>query len=259
LEDMNQNELFDIRGKVALVTGSSGGLGLAFARGLCGHGAKVILNGRNTQKLNEQVEILTQEGFEVFGYAFNINDSIAVNTAVAAINKRVGEIDILVNNAGITVRAPLEDFKEDDWNTIIAINLTGPFLVSRAVVGQMIARRAGKIINIGSLQSELGRPSITPYAASKGGLKMLTKGMAVEWAQHNIQINGIGPGYFKTEMTKPLYENPEFNNWVCKRAPAKRWGLTDELIGALIFLSSKASDYVNGQMIYVDGGLLAGV
>lgn len=256
---MSQSELFNIKGKVALVTGSSGGLGSAFARGLCEHGAKVILNGRDRKKLDDQVQQFKSEGFDVYGYDFDINNSQAVKAAIADISQKIGEIDILVNNAGITVRAPLEDFEEADWDRIIATNLTSAFVVTKAVVGAMIARKSGKIINIGSLQSELGRPSITPYAASKGGLKMLTKGMAVEWAQHNIQVNGIGPGYFKTDMTKPLYENPEFNDWVCKRAPAKRWGLTDELIGALIFLSSKASDYVNGQMIYVDGGLLSGV
>lgn len=257
--NMNQSELFDIKGKIALVTGSSGGIGSAFARGLCESGARVILNGRNREKLDQQVQQFKSEGFEVYGYDFDINDSAAVNNAITDIKKNIGEIDILVNNAGITVRAPLEDFKETDWDRIIATNLTSSFLVSKAVVGDMIARRSGKIINIGSLQSELGRPSITPYAASKGGLKMLTKGMAVEWAQYNIQVNGIGPGYFKTDMTKPLYENPEFNDWVCKRAPAKRWGLTEELVGTLIFLSSNASNYVNGQMIYVDGGLLSGV
>lgn len=256
---MSESGLFNIKGKIALITGSSGGLGSAFAKGLCQHGAKVILNGRNKEKLNHQVQQFTDEGFEVYGYNFDINDSAGVNAAITDINNNIGEINILVNNAGITVRAPLEEFNEDDWDKIIATNLTSAFIVSKAVVGKMIASKSGKIINIGSLQSELGRPSITPYAASKGGLKMLTKGMAVEWAQHNIQVNGIGPGYFKTDMTKPLYENPEFNNWVCKRAPAGRWGETDELIGALVFLSSRASDYVNGQMIYVDGGLLSGV
>ncbi|OOQ57737.1 SDR family NAD(P)-dependent oxidoreductase [Mucilaginibacter pedocola] len=256
---MFQSDLFDIKGKVALVTGSSGGLGSAFAKGLCQHGARVILNGRNRQKLDAQVKQFTEDGYEVYGYDFDIADSAAVNAAVADISSKIGDIDILVNNAGITVRAPLEDFDESDWDRIIASNLTSAFIVSKAVVGKMIARRSGKIINIGSLQSELGRPSITPYAASKGGLKMLTKGMAVEWAKHNIQVNGIGPGYFKTDMTKPLYENTDFNDWVCKRAPAGRWGETDELVGALIFLSSKASDYVNGQMLYVDGGLLSGV
>lgn len=252
-------EIFNIRGKVALVTGSSGGIGHAFAQGLCRHGATVVLNGRNADKLKKQVEELRSEGFNVYGYDFDITDAGAVSAAVTSIIKNVGEIDILVNNAGITFRGPLEDFSLENWDKIIATNLTSAFVVSKAVIGKMIARQAGKIINIGSLQSELGRPSITPYAASKGGLKMLTKGMAVEWAQHNIQVNGIGPGYFKTDMTKTLYENIEFNDWVCKRTPAKRWGLTDELVGALIFLSSNASNYVNGQMVYVDGGLLSGV
>ncbi|TCC96868.1 SDR family NAD(P)-dependent oxidoreductase [Pedobacter psychroterrae] len=256
---MNPNELFNIKNKVALVTGSSGGLGAAFARGLCEHGARVILNGRNQEKLTDQVNQLRREGHQVWGYDFDINNSEQVNEAVEAISQEVGDIDILVNNAGITIRGPLESFSDADWDLIIAVNLSGAFKVSRAVAAGMIKRKSGKIINIGSLQSELGRPSITPYAASKGGLKMLTKGMAVEWAKHNIQTNGIGPGYFKTDMTKPLYENTEFNDWVCKRTPGQRWGLTEELVGALIFLSARASDYVNGQMIYVDGGLLSSV
>lgn len=256
---MQPQELFNIKGKIALVTGSSGGLGAAFARGLCQHGARVILNGRNRVKLESQVQALAKEGFEVYGYVFDVNNSAEIKEAIDAIYTQIGTLDILVNNAGVTVRAPLEDFKDDDWDKIIGINLNGAYKVSKAVVRAMMARGAGKIINIGSLQCELGRPSIAPYAAAKGGLKMLTKGMAVEWAKYNIQSNGIGPGYFKTEMTKPLYEDEAFNAWVCARTPSNRWGLTEELIGALIFLSSPASNYMNGQMIYVDGGLLASV
>ncbi len=256
---MKAVELFDVKGKIALITGSTGGLGSALAHGLCENGATVILNGRNKEKLDRQVQEFTQAGYSVYGFAFDIADSEQINEAVAKINHEIGTIDILINNAGVTVRSPLEDFKDSDWDTIININLTGAYKVAKAVVKGMISRKSGKIINIGSLQCELGRPSITPYAASKGGLKMLTKGMAVEWGKYNIQTNGIGPGYFKTSMTKPLYENEEFDKWVCSRTPSNRWGLPKELIGALLLLSSSAGNYLNGQMIYVDGGLLASV
>lgn len=256
---MKAKDLFDISGKIALITGSTGGLGSSFAKGLAENGATIILNGRNKEKLEDQVRIFKALGYNVFGYSFDITNSEQVNNAIALINNEVGSIDILVNNAGINLRAPLESFNDDDWDTVIGINLTGAFKVSKAVVQSMIARKSGKIINIGSMQSELGRPTIAPYAASKGGIKMLTKGMAVDWAKYNIQVNGIGPGYFKTEMTKALYENPEFDSWLCSRTPSNRWGNPEELIGALLFLSSAASNYMNGQMLYVDGGLLASV
>ncbi len=252
-------DLFDVQGKIALITGSTGGLGNSFAEGLAKKGARVILNGRNAEKLEQQVQAFKAKGYQAFGYVFDITRSDAIKAAVAAIEKEVGSIDILVNNAGINLRAPLEDFDDDDWDTVIGINLTGAYKVAKAVVQSMIKNKAGKIINIGSMQSELGRYSIAPYAASKGGIKMLTKGMAVDWAKYNIQSNGIGPGYFKTDMTKPLYENPEFDQWLCSRTPSNRWGNPEELLGALLFLASDASNYVNGQMIYVDGGLLASV
>ncbi|MFV0377620.1 MAG: SDR family NAD(P)-dependent oxidoreductase [Mangrovibacterium sp.] len=256
---MKSNKLFDIEGKIALVTGSTGGIGKAFARGLCENGATVVLNGRNPQKLDAQISEFRDLGYRVYGYSFDIADSIQIEKAIEKMNDEIGSIDILVNNAGITVRNPLEEFNDDDWDRIISTNLTGAYKLSKAVAKNMILKRSGKIINIGSLQCELGRPSITPYAASKGGLKMLTKGMAVEWAKYNIQINGIGPGYFKTDMTKPLVENQEFSDWVCSRTPTQRWGETEELIGALLFLASPGSNYVNGQIIFVDGGLLASV
>jgi len=252
-------KLFKVDGKIALITGSTGGIGAALARALCENGAIVILNGRDEGKLEQQVIEFRNAGHNVYGYCFDITKSNQITEAIERISKSVGTIDVLVNNAGMTVRSPLEDFNDEDWDAIISINLTGAYKVSKAVVKGMISKKFGKIINIGSLQCELGRPSITPYAASKGGLKMLTRGMAVEWAKHNIQSNGIAPGYFKTNLTKPLYENSEFDNWVCSRTPSKRWGLTEELGGALIFLASSASDYVNGQMIYVDGGLTASV
>ena len=188
---------------------------------------------------------------------FDVTDSKEIDKAVKAVIEKYGQIDILVNNAGINLRAPLEEFSDEDWERVIGINLTGAFKVSRAVSKYMIDRKKGKIINIGSMQSELGRPTIAPYAASKGGIKMLTRGMAADWAIQNIQVNGIGPGYFKTEMTKALYEDPEFDQWLCNRTPSNRWGKPEELLGALLYLSTDASNYVNGQMFYVDGGLLA--
>jgi len=251
--------LFDIKEQVALVTGSTGALGNTFARGLAEHGARVILNGRNIEKLDQTVNLFRSKGFNVHGYCFDVTRREQVKEAVKQIESEVGPVDILVNNAGITLRAPLDEFRDEDWDKVIGTNLTGAYIVAKEVVQSMIKQRSGKIINIGSVQSELGRPTIAPYAASKGGLKMLTKGMAIDWAKYNIQVNGIGPGYFKTEMTKPLYENPEFDKWLCDRTPSNRWGDPEELIGALIFLSSSASSYMNGQMIYVDGGLLASV
>lgn len=254
---MKVENLFNLKGKVALVTGSTGGLGTVFAKGLAENGCKVILNGRSPEKVNTQLKEFKSYGYSAFATVFDVTKSDEINKAIQKIEKEIGSIDILINNAGINLRAPLEDFKDDDWEKVIGINLTGAYKVSKAVVGGMIKKKAGKIINIGSMQSELGRATIAPYAASKGGLKMLTKGLATDWAKYNIQINGIGPGYFKTEMTKPLWENSEFDSWLCKRTPSNRWGIAEELLGALLFLASDASSYVNGQMIYVDGGLLA--
>lgn len=253
------DDVFNVKGKIALVTGSTSGLGLVFAEGLAERGATVVLNGRNQDKLNETVQQMKAKNLSVHGVVFDVRDTKSVNDAIESIVKELGRVDILVNNAGINLRAPLHQFSDDDWDKVIGINLTGTYKVSKAVALFMIKQGSGKIINIGSMQSELGRPTIAPYAASKGGVKMLTKGMAVDWAKFNIQVNGIGPGYFKTAMTKPLYENPEFDSWLCSRTPSNRWGETRELLGALLFLSSEASNYVNGQMIYVDGGLLASV
>lgn len=255
----NLKNIFNIEGKVALVTGSTGALGSTFARGLAEHGATVILNGRKKEKLVQKVQELRDDGLKSYGYVFDITNHDQVYQSVEIIEKEIGPIDILVNNAGITLRAPLEDFKDEDWNAVIGTNLTGTYVVAKSVVQSMIKRNSGKIINIGSVQSELGRPTIAPYAASKGGIKMLTKGMATDWAKFNIQVNGIGPGYFRTELTKPLYDNPEFNAWLCGRTPSNRWGEPEELLGALLFLSSEASNYVNGHMLYVDGGLLSSV
>jgi len=252
-------DLFNVQGKVALVTGSTGALGNTFARGLAQHGARVILNGRNDSKLREKVKELVDEGFSAYGYVFDVTKAEEVNSAISQMEEEIGPLDVLVNNAGINIRAPLEDFKDEDWDKVIGVNLTGPYIVAKAVARTMIKRKAGKIINIGSVQNELGRPTIAPYTASKGGLRNLTRGMAIDWAKYNIQVNGIGPGYFKTEMTEALYKNPEFDAWLCSRTPSKRWGNPEELLGALLFLASEASSYVNGHMVYVDGGLLASV
>lgn len=256
---METDQLFDVSGKVALITGSSSGLGLAFAQCLAERGARVIMNGRDHRKLRSAIDSLKSIHGHIAGYVFDITDPVETQNAIASIVREHGRIDVLVNNAGINIRAPLHEFTDEDWDKVIGINLTGTYRVSKEVAPHMIRQKQGKIINIGSMQSELGRPTIAPYAASKGGVKMLTKGMATDWAGYNIQVNAIGPGYFKTELTRPLYENPEFDAWLCNRTPSKRWGDPSELFGALLFLASDASSYVNGQMIYVDGGLLASV
>lgn len=250
---------FDLTDRVALVTGSSRGLGYVLARGLARAGATVVLNGRNESRLTEAVEDLAEEGLSAGSSSFDITDEAAVAPAIAELRSRYGGIHILVNNAGIQQRASLEEFPETDWRRLIEINLTGAFIVSKQVAQGMIAAGGGKIINICSLQSELGRNTIAPYAASKGGLKMLTKGMAVDWAQHNIQVNAIGPGYFITEMTKPLAEDRAFDSWLRGRTPSGRWGDPDELIGALLLFASAASSYINGQILYVDGGLMSAI
>lgn len=249
--------LFDLSSKIALITGSSRGLGFTMAEGLAQAGAAVVLNGVNQARLDTAVQSLSERGFSAYGAAFDVTNSNQIGAKVAWIEAEIGPIDILVNNAGIQIRHPLEDYDEADWRRLLDTNLTGAFLTSKAVANGMIERKRGKIINICSMQSELGRPTITPYAASKGGLKMLTKGMATEWGKHNIQVNGIGPGYFITEMTQPLVDDEAFNAWLCGRTPANRWGDPSELVGAVIFLASAASSYVNGHILYVDGGMLA--
>lgn len=250
-------ELFDLTGKVALVTGSSRGLGCTIAEGLGRAGATVILNGVNVERLEQSVTVLRQAGVKAHGAAFDVTDRAQIQAQISRVEAETGPVDILFNNAGIQIRKPLEAFEEADWRRLFDVNLTGALLVAQAVVPGMIARRAGKIINICSVQSELARPSIAPYAASKGGLKMLTKGMATDWGKYNIQVNGLGPGYFVTEMTQPLVDDEKFDAWLRGRTPANRWGTPEELIGAAVFLASKASSYVNGHILYVDGGMLA--
>lgn len=249
--------LFDLTGRNALVTGSSQGLGFALARGLAAAGANVVLNGRDRARLEAAASALRAEGREVRLAAFDVTHGDAVTEAVSRLEAESGPIDILVNNAGIQRRFPLLDLEEKVWRELLDTNLTSAFLVARAVAKGMIARHRGRIINICSLMSALARPSTGGYAAAKGGLKLLTQTMAAEWGPHNLQCNGIAPGYFVTELTKPLVDDPEFNRWICNRAPAGRWGQPDELVGAAVFLASDAASYVNGQLLTVDGGLSA--
>ena len=249
--------LFKLDVKRALITWSSQGIGLVLAKGLADAGATVILNGRNGEKLSKTVAGFKAEGYDAYGYAFDITKKAETDPAIDRIEKEVGPIDILVNNAGIQRRAPLHEVTDETWEEVLNTNLTGVFVVSRKVAQGMIARGKGKIIMTCSLMSELGRTTTGPYTAAKGGVRMLIKAMCVDWAKYNIQINGVGPGYFITEMTKPLADNPEFNGWLMGRTPAKRWGQPEELIGALLLLASEAGDFINGQIIYVDGGILA--
>jgi len=251
--------MFSLARKTALITGSSRGLGLTIARGLGKAGAKIILNGRNKESLIQAQKICMKNGIATNYSVFDVFDENQVRDEINRIEKESGGIDILVNNAGIHKRKLLVEMTLEDWKSVLDVNLTGAFITAREVVKGMIERKTGKIINICSLMSEVGRETTGNYTASKGGLKMLTKAMAVEWAKYNIQVNGIGPGYFLTELTKPLAENPEFNSWLTKRTPAGRWGDPQELIGTAVFLASEASDFINGQIIYVDGGFLASV
>ena len=249
--------LFDLSGRVALVTGSSAGIGHTLARGLAAAGAKVIVNGRDAGKLDEAAARLRDQGAEVVTAAFDVTDAEAVDAAVLRLEAEVGAIDILVNNAGVQRRAPLEDFPRAQWRELMQTNLDSVFYVGQAVARAMIPRRRGKIINVCSVQSELGRPSIAPYAASKGAVKMLTKGMAIDWGPHGLQVNGLGPGYFETQLTEALVKNEEFTRWLVGRTPSRRWGDVDDLIGAAVFLASDASNFVNGHVLYVDGGVTA--
>ena len=248
---------FDLSNRRALVTGSGQGIGLALAEALGRAGATVVLNGRDAAKLETAAAVLHGAGLTVETAAFDVTDVAAVRAGVDAIEAGSGPIDILINNAGIQRRAPLEDFDPDTWRELMRTNLDSVFYVAQAVARHMIERQRGKIINIGSVQSELGRPTIAPYAASKGAVKMLIRGMCADWAKHGLQINGIGPGYFATPMNQALVDDATFSDWLCKRTPAGRWGNVEELGGAAVFLASDASSFVNGQMLYVDGGMTA--
>jgi gluconate 5-dehydrogenase len=246
---------FDLTGKVSLVTGAQRGLGFAIARGFAEAGAIVALNGRKAEALETAVRSLVAAGHSASACAFDVTDADAARAGVAAIERDHGRLDILVNNAGIQRRNRLVDFKRQDWDDVIATNLTAPFLVSQAALPGMIARRSGKIIHIASLMSDLARPTVVPYTAAKGGVRQLTRGMAVELAAHNIQVNAISPGYFATEMNRALIDDAEFNAWVCKRTPAGRWGLPEEIAGLAVFLASAAANYITGQLITIDGGM----
>jgi gluconate 5-dehydrogenase len=255
---MSHLKRFDLSGRTALVTGSSAGLGAAMARGLAEAGAALVLNGRDEARLGAAAKLLVAAGHTVFTSTFDVADEAAVQAAFARFDRDGLEIDILVNNAGIQFRKPLVELATADWRRVLETNLTSAFVVGREAARRMIARkRGGKIINIGSLTSEVARATVAPYTAAKGGIKMLTRSMAAEWARHDIQANAIGPGYIATEMNKALLEDPAFDAWVRGRTPSGRWGQPDDLIGVAVFLASPASAYINGQIIYVDGGLLA--
>jgi len=258
MEKNIMQSLFSLKGKRALITGGTQGIGMAIAKALYLAGATVVINARNQDKLNQCIAELSTSGEKATGILFDVRNSKSIEDGINTIESETGPIDILVNNAGIIRRAPAEMLEEMDWNEVIQTNLTAPFLVSKKVANYMIRRRRGKIINICSLMSEIGRDTVSAYAAAKGGLKMLTRNLATEWAAHNIQVNGIGPGFIATPINAS-YREPlnVLNDYILSRTPAGRWGEPDDLIGAAIFLASAASDFVNGQIIYVDGGLLA--
>jgi gluconate 5-dehydrogenase len=249
--------LFDLTGKTALVTGSSRGLGRAFAEGLAAAGARVILNGVDAGRLDTAVAEMGGAGHDVLPAAFDVTDEAAVLAAFGRFDAEGIHVDILVNNAGIQFRKPMLELDTADWRRVIEINLTAAFITGREAARRMVPRGAGKIINIGSLTSELARATIAPYTVAKGGIKMLTKAMAAEWGQYGIQANAIGPGYMLTDMNQALISNPEFDAWVKGRTPMRRWGRPEELAGTAIFLASAASDYVSGQIIYADGGMIS--
>ena len=251
-------DLFDLTGKRALITGGVHGLGMAMAKALGHAGAELIVNNYSSDMLEVAKKEYESEGLKVSTYVFDVTNDKEVEKYIDKIENEVGSIDILINNAGIIKRVPMETMETEDYRAVIDVNLVGPFIVSKYVGRKMITRRAGKIININSMMSELGRNTVSAYAASKGGLKMLTKNMATEWAKYNIQTNGIGPGYFATSQTAPIrVDGHPFNEFIIHRTPAARWGNPEDLGGATIFLASRASDFVNGQILYVDGGILA--
>jgi gluconate 5-dehydrogenase len=250
-------QMFNLAGRRALITGSSTGIGFALARGLAGAGAEIVLNARNEARLAVAVARLRDEGATVHASCFDATSPQEVQAAIAGIEQNIGAIDILVNNAGMQRRAPLEQFSHSQWEELLKTNVDSVFLVGQAVARFMIERKRGKIVNICSVQSELGRPNIAAYTASKGAVKMLTKGMAIDWGQHGIQVNGLGPGYFKTELTEALVNDEKFSGWLIGRTPSRRWGDVEDLVGAAVFLSSDASNFVNGHILYVDGGVTA--
>lgn len=256
---MKALDLFNISGKVALVTGATHGLGMAVATALAEAGATLVINGHTEEKMANALKEYEAKGIKAHGYLFDVTDEKAVSEALSRIEAEVGPVDILVNNAGMIKRIPATEMTLEEWNTVIDVDLTAPFIMSKAVAKGMIARgKGGKIINMCSMMSEVGRDTVSAYAAAKGGLKMLTRNLATEWARHNIQVNGIGPGYFATAQTAPIrVDGHPFNEFIIKRTPAMRWGDPEDLAGVSVFLASRASDFVNGQIVYVDGGILA--
>ena len=247
--------LFDLTGQTALVTGSSRGLGRAMAQGLAEAGAAIVLNGVDAGRLKAAAAEMRAEGFTVHEAAFDVTDEDAIKAAFAKLDAEGVAVDILVNNAGIQLRKPMVELTSDEWRKVIETNLTSAFIIGREAAKRMIPRGRGKVINIGSLTSELARATVTPYTVAKGGIKMLTRGMAAEWGEHGIQANAIGPGYMINDMNQALIDNPAFDAWVKARTPARRWGRPDELISTVVYLAAPASSYVNGQLIFVDGGM----
>jgi gluconate 5-dehydrogenase len=251
------SDLFDLAGRLALVTGSSRGIGFALAEGLARHGARLVLNGRDATKLEAAAAALRAQGRDVAVSGFDVTDAQAASASVEQIERDIGAIEILVNNAGMQFRTPLEAFPVEKWDEMLRTNVSSMFYVARAVAPHMIARGRGKIINIASVQSELARPNIAPYTATKGAVRNLTRGMCVDWARHGIQVNAIAPGYFRTPLNQALVDDAQFSAWLAGRTPAGRWGELPELVGAAVFLAGPGSSFVNGQTIYVDGGITA--
>jgi gluconate 5-dehydrogenase len=250
--------LFDLSGRTALITGSTRGIGLALARGLAEAGARVIVNSRQQAAVDQALDTLKGLGFDVRGTAFDVADEASVGAAFEAFDSQGLDIDILINNAGIQHRKPMLELELRDWQRVIDTNLTAAFIVGKQAARRMVARgRGGKIINIGSLTSEAARATVAPYTVAKGGIKLLSRAMAAEWARFDIQANSIGPGYILTDMNEALVNDAQFDAWVKSSNPAQRWGKPEELVGAAVFLASAASNYVNGQIIYVDGGWLS--
>ncbi|NKC32922.1 SDR family oxidoreductase [Falsiroseomonas selenitidurans] len=249
--------LFDLKGRRVLITGSSRGIGFALARGLGQAGASVVLNGRDPSVLAEATRTLAAEGLDVTEAGFDVTDPHAIDAAVGEIETRLGPIEVLVNNAGINRRFPAVNVTPETFREVMSTNVEAVFFMAQACARRMLARGHGKIVNIASVQSELGRATISPYATSKGAVRMMTRTLCAEWAKGGIQVNAVAPGYFATDLTKPLVDDPAFTEWLCQRVPAGRWGNVEELVGAAVFLSSRASDFVNGHLLYVDGGMTA--
>lgn len=251
-------KIFDLSNKNAIITGGTHGLGMAIAEAMAQAGARLIITGTTPYKMEDAISYYHSKGYDAKGYLFDVTDETAAAKHVEIISKEIGDIHILINNAGIIKRELAATMPVSDFRKVIDVDLVGPFIMSQLIGRQMIERKEGKIINICSMMSELGRNSVSAYAAAKGGLKMLTKNLATEWAKHNIQVNGIGPGYFATSQTAPIrVDGHPFNDFIINRTPAARWGNPEDLAGTAIFLASKASDFINGQIIYVDGGILA--